>query len=172
MRLLAVLLASTTLCSAIRFAHIAPRAAVRSTPLIASATAEPPDDGETEEQRKQRLEALGRQAAEELQALDSASMDDGGLMAEFNARLDKEGGANLFKLKTGASAATESATDAAQAAKNKAADLADATRGLTRSLTEQQKNIGKIVLGLIAFNLLIQALASALSGGSGSSYSV
>ena len=42
--------------------------------------------------------------------------------------------------------------------------------GLTSGLNEQQKNVGKIVLGLIAFNLLIGAIGSALGGGGG--YSV
>ena len=44
---------------------------------------------------------------------------------------------------------------------------------LTSGLNEQQKNIGKIVLGLIAFNVLIGAIGSALGGGGGSGgYSV
>lgn len=46
----------------------------------------PPPD-ESEEERRARLERLGREAA----AQDLAG-DDGGLMAEFNKRLDDEGG--------------------------------------------------------------------------------
>ena len=160
-------------------------------------------EDETEEQRRARLEELGRQAADEQAKLDSAG-DDGGLMAEFNSRLDKEGGKELFALKTSASAVTESgkhvarkcpaasestkvlqhqsspralngralytASDAAKVAKDKAAGLADAASGLTSGLNEQQKNFGKIILGLIAFNLLIGAIGSALGGGGG--YSV
>ena len=114
---------------------------------------------------------LPKNEREAMAKMDSAG-DDGGLMAEFNARLDQEGGANLFKMKTQAAAVSEGANDAAKAAKDKAEDLANAAGNLTSGLTEQQKNIGKIILGLIAFNLLIQALASAFSGGGASTYSV
>ena len=154
MRAFAVI-AILPLCTALRFAPITPKAPLRCSSPIASA-AEPPED-ETEEQRRQRLEKLGREAAEELTTLDSAA-DDGGLMAEFNARLNQEGGANVFKLKTGAAAVTETANEAAQAAKDKAAGIADAASSVTSGLNEQQKNVGKIILGIIAFNLLIGAI--------------
>ena len=134
----------------------------------------PPDDepdGETPDQRRARLEELGRQAAAEASFMDSAPSDDGGLMAEFNKRLDSEGGATVFKAKTAASAAGESANEAAGAVKNKALDAADAAGCLVSGLSEQQKNIGKILLGIVAFNILIGLIGSAFSGG-GSSYSV
>ena len=114
-------------------------------------------DEESEEERRQRLEALGREEA----ALDAAA-DDGGLMAEFNKRLDDEGGATAFKAKVAVSDAQKAATDTAERAKMAGEDLADTVSGWTNSLTEQQRKIGTIVLGLIAFNLFINFLATAL----------
>ncbi len=35
------------------------------------------------------------------------------------------------------------------------------------NLTEQQQNIGKVILGLIAFQVLIGFISSAMSGGGG-----
>ena len=128
------------------------------------------DEDESEEERRKRLESLGRQAAEEAAFLDSTT-DDGGLMAEFNARLDQEGGANLLKLKTGVGQVGETAKEGADRAKAASEDLIDAAGAATRGLTEQQKNIGKIVLGLIAFQIVIGLIGSIFGGGS-QSYSV
>ena len=61
-------------------------------------------------------------------------------MAEFNSRLDKEGGKTMFELKTSASAVGEGVKDAADTVKNKAADLGNAMP----SLNEQQSNILKV----------------------------
>ena len=47
-----------------------------------------------------------------------------------------------------------------------------AAGGLTSGLSEQQKNIGKIVLGLIAFQVLIGVIGSIFGGGGGQAYSV
>ncbi len=128
------------------------------------------DEDETEEERRKRLESLGRQTAEEAAFLDSTA-DDGGLMAEFNARLDREGGANLFKLKTGIGQVGETAKEGADKAKAAGEDLIGAAGAATRGLTEQQKNIGKIVLGLIAFQVVIGLIGSIFGGGS-QSYTV
>lgn len=167
----------STLCactSALRVAPCARRAVPVRARLVASAVDERPRDAgdpeETPEERTARLEALGRAAAAEASALDSAA-DDGGLMAEFNARLDQEGGANLFKLKTSVTPVTDAAQDAQRKAKRAADDLAYKAGGVTSGLTEQQKNIGKIIVGLILFQVLIGAIGSAFSGG-GASYSV
>lgn len=117
----------------------------RSAPCVASIVDErPPDEpeGETPAERKARLEELGRKAAAEASFLDSASADDGGLMAEFNSRLDKEGGKTVFELKTSASAVGEGVKETADSVKNKAADLADSIP--RPSLNEQQSNILKV----------------------------
>jgi hypothetical protein len=102
-----------------------------------------------------------REAAAEQAKLDSVG-DDGGLMAEFNKKLDDEGGATMFKLKTGASQASESAGEAASKVTRAGEDLKDTADGWVAGLTEQQRKIGTIVLGLIAFNLLISTLMNVL----------
>ena len=116
----------------------------RSTPcfaaLVDERSPEEPED-ETPAERKARLEELGRQAAAEASFLDSAT-DDGGLMAEFNKRLDAEGGKTVFELKTSASAAKEGVQETADTVKNKALDLADSIP--RPSLNEQQSNILKV----------------------------
>ena len=66
---------------------------------------------------------------------------------------------------------SDAAKQSAQKAQYAAEDAADAVGGLTSGLTEQQKNIGKIIVGLILFQVLIGAIGSAFSGG-GASYSV
>lgn len=161
---------SLAAASALHTAPCAPalRAASRRARPVASVVDDRP--GEDDPEERSRLEALGRKAAEEALALDSASEGDGGLMAEFNSRIDKEGGANMFKLKTGASQIGESANEVGNKAKFAAEDLADSAGGLVSGLSEQQKNIGKIILGLIAFQLVIGLIGSAFSGGQ--SYSV
>ena len=178
---LTIVSAILSLASALRVAPLPRASSLRAAPLPRATCRmdlvdqrppedEPPD--ETPAERKQRLEELGRKVAAEASYLDTAPIDDGGLMAEFNSRLDKEGGATIFKAKTSVSALGEGAKDTAQAAKDKALDLADAAGGLTSGLSEQQKNIGKIVLGLIAFQILIGAIGSAFGGGGSGGYSV
>lgn len=39
-------------------------------------------------------------------------------------------------------------------------------------LTQQQQDIGKVILGLIAFQVIIGFISSAMSGGGGGGYSV
>ena len=134
------------------------------------ATMEPAD--ETDEERRARLEALGKQAADEQAFMDTAASDDDGLMQEFNARLNDEGGANLFKLKTEAQAVGEGAKDVANAAQGKVQDVANVAGGLVSGLNEQQKNVAKIILGLIAFQIFIGFIASAFSGTGGGGYGV
>ena len=121
-------------------------------------TAQQPD--ETPEERRARLEALGREAAAEAARLDSAAGDDA-LMAEFNKRLDQEGGATMFKAKTAVSGVGETASDSAQKAKRVAEDAVDSATSWTNTLTEQQRKIGTIVLGLVAFNIVIGLISSA-----------
>ena len=127
---------------------------------------------ETPEERSARLEALGRAEAERLKALDSTPIDDGGLAAAFQERLDAEGGAQMFKLKSNANQLGDSAKDAARQAQSAAADVGDSARGLVSGLTEQQKNVAKIIGGLIAFQLLIGFIGSLFSGGGSGGYSV
>lgn len=123
----------------------------RAAPPLASAA----DDAE----RKARLEALGREVAAEAKYLDSAPADDD-LSAAFNARLAAEGGRSAFRLKTDAAAATEGATAAARKAKDALLDAKDGLSGMTNGLTKQQQNIAKIVLGLIAFQVVIGIISS------------
>lgn len=121
-------------------------------------------DGESDEERRERLQRLGREAAREAEMLDSAG-EDGGLSAEFNARLAKEGGANVFKVKSSMNQAVDSLQDGAQKARGAVDDLSYQAGSVTRGLTEQQKNIAKIVVGLIAFNIAIGLIGSAFGGG-------
>jgi hypothetical protein len=74
------------------------------------------EDPESEEARRARLEAIGREEAERNQFLDSAPADDGGLMAEFQARIDAEGGATAFKVKSGMNSVKEEASETARRA--------------------------------------------------------
>ena len=74
------------------------------------------DDPESEEARRARLEAIGREEAERNQYLDSAPADDGGLMSEFQARIDAEGGATAFKVKSSMNSVKEEASETARRA--------------------------------------------------------
>jgi len=74
------------------------------------------EDPESEEARRARLEAIGREEAEKNQYLDSAPADDGGLMAEFQARIDAEGGATAFKVKSSMNNVKEEASEKAREA--------------------------------------------------------
>ena len=134
-------------------------------PVVLSAVVEPPED-ESPEARRERLEKLGREEAARLAELDSAA-DDGGLSAAFQARLDAEGGANAFKIKSSANAAKEEAANAARVVKNKGDDLLDAASGLTSGINENQKRVLLIIFGLFAFQIVIGFIGSAFSGGGG-----
>ena len=98
MKNLVVLLAVTTVASAL---HVgvptmsAPRRVARSyrAPTIRAA-----------------LDADDNEASKN----EDAAADDGGLMAEFNARLDQEGGATMFKIKSEAKQVGDAAKDTAQ----------------------------------------------------------
>ena len=48
----------------------------------------------------------------------------------------------------------EAAQDSARVARNAVEDAGDAVWGLTRGWNEQQRNFAKIVLGLIAFQIV------------------
>ena len=74
------------------------------------------EDPESEEARRARLEAIGREEADRKQYLDSAPADDGGLMAEFQARIDAEGGATAFKVKSNMNNVKEEASETARKA--------------------------------------------------------
>ena len=74
------------------------------------------EDPESEEARRARLEAIGREEAERNQFLDSAPADDGGLMAEFQARIDAEGGATAFKVMSNMNNVKEEASETARKA--------------------------------------------------------
>lgn len=137
-----------------------------SRPIVLSAVDEPPED-ESPEERRARLERLGREEAARLSELDSPALDDGGLSAAFKARLDAEGGANAFKIKSSANAAKEEAANAARLVKEKGDDLLDAASGLTRGINENQKRVLLIIAGLFAFQILIGFIGSAMSGGGG-----
>ena len=82
------------------------------------------------------------------------------LMEQFNRRLDAEGGANMFKLKTTASNVGESVSDSANQAKRAGEDAAATIEGAFNGLTTQQRNIATIVLGLIAFQILISLIGN------------
>merc|ERR1719506_75594 len=127
------------------------------------------EDPESEEARRARLEAIGREEAERNQYLDSAPADDGGLMAEFQARIDAEGGTTAFKVKSGMNSVKEEASETARRAQNAGADLVNKLP--SPNLTEQQQNVGKVILGLIAFQVLIGFISNAMVGGGGG-YSV
>ena len=118
-----------------------------------------------------RLEELGRKVAEEAAFLDSSPADDG-LMAEFNARLESEGGKEVFKIKQSVAEASDVAKEGADKIKGVAEGAADAAGGLLSRLTPQQRNIATIILGLIGFQLLIGSIGSALSGGGQDGYVV
>ena len=148
----------------------APARAVAPTRLGAATSLT--EDNETPEERRQRLEALGRQAAEDAAYLDSGPADDGGLMAEFNARLDKEGGAEMFKLKTEVTRVGEEARAVTRKATAAGEDVVDAVAGVFSGLTEQQKTVGKIILGLIALQVFLSVLGGSLNGGAGGQYNV
>merc|ERR1719157_514401 len=123
------------------------------------------EDPESEEARRARLEAIGREEADRKQYLDSAPADDGGLMAEFQARIDAEGGATAFKVKSSMNQVKEQASETAGKAQDAGASLVDKLP--SPQLTKQQQDIGKVILGLIAFQVLIGFISSAMSGGGG-----
>lgn len=141
-------------CGALAFApplHVARAPVSRSSRYCATPVAmavqdrpggENPD--ESEEARRKRLEALGREAASEAAYLDSAPASDDGLMAQFNARVDEEGGATMFKLKSGVNTVSESVSDGTQKAKAASEGAVDAAKGMFSGLTEQQRKIGTI----------------------------
>lgn len=142
LRLTALLLLSAT-GHCFQLSHVPRTPALRSRPILASVAEQPPPPDESEEEKRARLarcteartpdlcatacvhamgsvpvqEAIGREAAAEKNYLDSAPADDGGLMAEFQARIDAEGGANVFKAKSAANDVTEQAKEAANKAK-------------------------------------------------------
>ena len=145
MKNLVVLLAVTTVASAL---HVgvptmsAPRRVARSyrAPTIRAA-----------------LDADDNEASKN----EDAAADDGGLMAEFNARLDQEGGATMFKIKSEAKQVGDAAKNTAQKVQWAGEDAADAVGGFFGRLNPQQQNILKIVAGLIAFQILIGTVSSA-----------
>jgi len=153
-----VLLCILATASSLRVAPSRGAVALRRAHVVAAIA------DESDEERRKRLEAAGREAAEEAKYLDGAA-DDGGLSAEFAKRLSAEGGATMFKAKTAVNEAGESAEQVAMKAKMAGEDAVDAVSGVARGLTEQQKNIGKIVIGLILFQILIGAIGSAFGGG-------
>ena len=92
---------------------------------------------------------------------DDLPQDDGGLMAEFNQRLEAEGGATNFKIKSQVNDVKKGAQETAQKVQYAGEDAVDAVGGLFGKLNPQQQNIAKIVLGLIAFQILIGTISSA-----------
>ena len=92
---------------------------LRRCSVVASVAEDP---GESDEARRARLEAIGREDAAKQQYLDSASADDGGLMAEFQARIDAEGGNTAFKVKSSMNQVKEQAAE--QAGKAQVAETA------------------------------------------------
>lgn len=118
--------------------------------------------GESDEDRRTRLERLGREEAAEFARLDSAGGGDGGLMAEFNERLDKEGGATMFKAKSALNQAGDAVKQGADGAQRAGEGVAGAVDSWIAGLTEQQRKILTIVGALIAFNLVINAIISML----------
>ena len=92
---------------------------------------------------------------------DVAPEDDGGLMAEFNARIDAEGGKTNFLIKSQVNEAKKGAQETAQKVQYAGEDAVDAVGGLFGKLNPQQQNIAKIVAGLIAFQILIGTISSA-----------
>lgn len=67
----------------------------------------------------------------------------------------------MFKVKSSVSGIGDSATDTAKKAQRAGEDAIDAASSWTNRLTEQQRKIGTIVLGIVAFNVVISAIASA-----------
>ena len=132
--------------------------------LLRKVDERPPPDDESPEERRLRLERIGREEAARASSMDTAA-DDGGLMAEFNARLDSEGGKDLFKLKTGVTGVADSGKEAAQKAQYAVSDALDSVP--KPQLNEQQLNIAKIIGGLILFNVVINAIAGGMGGGGG-----
>ena len=131
------------LASVLGVAHtlrVPARIVTRARPLLALIDERPPPD-ESDEERRARLERLGREAAAE-----DAAGDDGGLMAEFNARLDQEGGATLFSIKSGITNVGETAGDAAKKAQQAGNTVVDSATGWASGLSEQQRNVVVVVV--------------------------
>ena len=68
--------------------------------------------------------------------------------------------------------AGESAKETADGVKRAGQDVASTATGALSRLTTQQKNIAKIVGGLILFNIVIQLIGGIFGGGGGQGYSV
>jgi hypothetical protein len=122
-------------------------------------------DDDDDEQK--RFDRLGREEA----ALDAAPIGgDGGLAAEFNARLASEGGREVFKIKTGVS----EVGSVAKEGMGKVQEAGQNVAGNLPRLNQQQQNIAKIIGGLVLFQVVIQLFAALLSGGNdgGGGYSV
>ena len=84
---------------------------------------------------------------------------DDELAMEFNKRLQQEGGPTIFKVKSSINDVRDAAKTSARKVTAIGEDVADAAGSLTSRLTEQQKNIAKIILALIAFQIAIQTIA-------------
>lgn len=85
--------------------------------------------------------------------------DELDLAKEFNKRLEMEGGPTAFKVRSNINDVRDAAKTSARKVTAIGEDVADAAGSLTSRLTEQQKNIAKIILALIAFQIAIQTIA-------------
>eukprot|EP00746_Dinoflagellata_sp_MGD_P127629 gnl/MRDRNA2_/MRDRNA2_62155_c0_seq1.p1 gnl/MRDRNA2_/MRDRNA2_62155_c0~~gnl/MRDRNA2_/MRDRNA2_62155_c0_seq1.p1 ORF type:complete len:316 (+),score=58.12 gnl/MRDRNA2_/MRDRNA2_62155_c0_seq1:66-1013(+) len=113
-------------------------------------------------------------AAEEID-LDAPMIDDGGLAAAFKKRLDQEGGAEMLKLKTGVAdvrdAATSSARKAQRVVTEKVVNPADRAVEPAKNflgnwwgrLDNNQRTIAKVIGGIIAFRLVLDAVGGSMN---------
>lgn len=90
---------------------------------------------------------------------EATKKEDDALSAAFAARLEKEGGATQFKIKT-------SVTDAAESVKDAAGNIADKTKDLVGGIPAppadlQQASAGQLIAGLAAISILFTVINAA-----------
>ena len=95
--------------------------------------------------------------------LDQPDAEGAALMREFNARLDREGGATQFKIKSAAKDLARPVSDASKQVGRVAEDAADAAAGAVNKLPPNLLPI----LAVIVVLSIIPPLISSLAGGGG-----
>merc|ERR1719203_1796282 len=89
------------------------------------------DDADADE--RERLQKLGEEAANEARRLDASSAGDD-LLNEFNRRLEREGGAAQFRLRTDAQQVAENVQGSANKVKEAGRGLADSANSAVSQL--------------------------------------
>lgn len=138
-------------------------AAMRGSPI--RCVDEPEDETERE-----RLARLGREVAAEQARLDGAGAAEGdSLMAEFNKRLEAEGGATQFKIKTDAKAAAEKVQAGAEKVQGIGLDLADSA---SSAVSRLPPNLLPIIGVCVLLSVLPSIVGALFSGGGSGGYTV